>query len=153
MQGTYTIGSPQADFATLADFYASIDNCGIGGPVVAKLYPGTYSGFSFTQPFPGQSAVNTVTFESFSGNAADVIIEDANPAANTVTGAITLNGVSNLIFNKLTLKGKENATWSRGVCFTGKSCSNITISNCIINIADPTNYTNIAYAVTSVCIS
>lgn len=146
MQGTYTIGSPQADFATLADFYASIDNCGIGGPVVAKLYPGTYSGFSFTQPFPGQSAVNTVTFESFSGNAADVIIEDANTAANTVTGAITLNGVSNLIFNKLTLKGKENATWSRGVCFTGKSCSNITISNCIINIADPTNYTNIAYA-------
>lgn len=147
MQGTYTIGAPQADFVTLEDFYASIYNCGIGGPVVAKLHPGTYSDFVFTEAFPGQSATNTVTFESFTGNANDVIIIDDNATASNITGAITLNGVSDLIFNKLKLKGKENANWSRGVCFTGKSSSNIQITNCIIEVDEPAaNFTNIAYS-------
>lgn len=147
MNGTYTIGSPQADFATLDNFYESIYNCGIGGPVVAKLYPGTYSGLVFTENFPGQSDVNTVTFESFTNNAADVIIVDNNNVASTITGALTLNGVSNFIFNKLTFRGKQNGTWSRGICFTGRSCSNIRIIDCNIEVATPTsNFTQITYA-------
>lgn len=146
MQGSYSVGSPTADFATLNDFYASIENCGLGGPVVAKLMPGTYSGFTFNQQMPGQSAVNTLTFESYTGNPADVIIQDANTAANTVTGAITLTGVSHYFFNKLTLRGKRNSTWSRGVCFTGTSCSNIRITNCIIDIDTATTFTDIKFA-------
>lgn len=43
LSGTYSIGGAAADFATLTDAVASLNDCGVSGPVVFNVTPG--SGF------------------------------------------------------------------------------------------------------------
>lgn len=141
MGGVYTLGRSYADFPTLADLKDKLFYCGVDGPITINIYPGTYANFNFTQTdvFVGQSAINSITFQSLSGNAADVIIVDSN---STATGAITLNNTAFYNFNNLTIQGKTGSTYSRGVYISNVGSKYITISNCIINIEPTTAITN-----------
>ena len=134
LSGDLTIGGTGANFANINSFFTTLQNCGMNGPIVAKLAPGTYnsSDFYFNAQINGQSAVNTITFESATGNPADVIILDNG--TNASRGAVTFDGAKNINLNKLTLQGKTGSTWSRGVYFTGSACTNIKVTNCIINV-------------------
>lgn len=143
LSGPLNIGGANADFNTLEDFFITLANCGMNGPIIAKLASGTYSSsqFQFNSLFVGQSATNTITFEPQSGNAADVtIVDDQNVSGR---GAITINGTGHLTFNNLTIQGKTGGTWSMGVVFTGGICTNVKITNCIINISNSTTTSNL----------
>ncbi len=143
LNGNLTVGGTGANFTDITSFFATLKNCGMNGPIVAKLAPGTYnaSDFYFDSLANGQSAINTLTFESATGNAADVIIVDNG--TNNARGAVTFQGVSHFRLNKLTLQGKTGSTWSRGVYFNGGACSNIKITNCIINVDNSTSTSNL----------
>ena len=64
LSGTYSIGGATADFATLTDAVTSLNDCGVSGPVVFNVTPG--SGPFIEQliitEFVGASSTNTVTF-------------------------------------------------------------------------------------------
>lgn len=143
LSGSLTIGGTGANFADITSFFTTLENCGMNGPIVAKLAPGTYSSsyFYFNSLFNGQSATNTLTFESSSGNPADVIIVD--DGTNSSRGAVTFDGVKYFNLNKLTLQGKTGSTWSRGVFFTGNGNTNIKVTNCIINIDNSATTSNL----------
>lgn len=145
LSGPLTIGGTGANFANINSFFTTLQNCGMNGPIVAKLAPGTYSSsnFNFDSQFNGQSQTNTLTFESATGNPADVIIVD--DGTNSSRGAVTFNGVKHFGLNKLTLQGKTGSTWSRGVYLTGNGNINIKVTNCIINI-DNSNTTSNLYS-------
>lgn len=145
LSGPLTVGGTGANFSDINSFFTILRNCGMNGPIIAKLAPGTYSSsyFSFDSLFNGQSEINTLTFESSTGNPADVIIIDNGTNSNK--GAVTFNGVKHFNLNKLTLQGKTGSTWSRGVYFTGNGNTNIKITNCIINV-DNSNTTSNLYS-------
>ena len=147
LSGPLTIGGTGADFPSLEAFYTTLKNCGMNGAITARLAAGTYSSslFYFDSLFAGQSALNTITFESLTGNPADVIIND--DGTNASRGAVTFNGLVNGIghmrFKNLTIQGKTGGTWSRGVYITGRNVTNIKIENCIINLDTPTSTSNL----------
>lgn len=147
LTGPLTIGGTGADFPSLTDFFITLENCGMNGPIIAKLASGNYSSnlFFFNTLFAGQSATNTITFESQTGNPADVtIIDDSNLASRgAITFDGTINGIGHMRFKNLTIQGKTGSTNSRGIYITGKNVTNIKIEKCIINIDTPASTSNL----------
>lgn len=77
LAGTYTIGGADPDYATIALAIADLEEFGLAGSVVFNFRNGTHTAQSFTlTQVPGQAPTNTITFQSESGNAADVVIAD-----------------------------------------------------------------------------
>lgn len=74
LSGSFIIGnSTSADFTTISDAVAAMNQYGICGPVVFNIEPGTYSGnYTLSSSISGVSAINTVTFRSATGDTADV---------------------------------------------------------------------------------
>ncbi len=129
LSGTYTIGGSSADFATINDALIALQNCGVSGPVTFNINSGTYTEQIELFEYTGVSAMNTVTFRSASGNAADVTIQHA---ASSVTDNFTLriNGADHIQFRDLSLKG-NGTVYARVVEFLNDADSN-TIEDCII---------------------
>lgn len=90
LNGTYTVGGGGIYPTTVSAVNAVVSQ-GVSGPVIFDILPGNYNDIISINSIPGTSSINTVTFQSQTGNASDVIIN----------GAI-LNSRF-LIFKKLTL--------------------------------------------------
>ena len=131
LSGQYTVGGTNPDFETIEDVKRSLEFCGLGGPVVFNLRPGTYQDFDFLENYIGQSETNTITFKG--ENRDNVIVVNNNTDAGTNTfGAVTLVNVKNFIFRDLTIQGKNSATASRGVLVRGNGSTNILFDGCKI---------------------
>jgi parallel beta-helix repeat protein len=123
LAGTFTLGDASSDFPDFATLQTILGNVGICGPTVIKIKSGTYNQQFDIQSILGLSAVNTLTFESFTGNAADVKIQfsSTGTADNFV---IKLNGVSYVTFKNLTLNAK-GASYATVVEIVGGSHYNV----------------------------
>jgi len=130
LQGHYTVGGTNPDFPDLAAVKVALDYCGLGGPAVFHLRPGTYSGFDFTENYIGQSSVNTVTFQGDDANSVILVNNNVDAGAN-IFGAVTLVNVKDFVFRNLTIQGNDT-TVSRGVVVRGAGSRNILFDNCII---------------------
>lgn len=72
--GNYTIGAGEgADYATFADAVKAIGDA-VEGPVKFSVQAGTYAEQVILKNIAGTSAENTITFESATGNADDVVL-------------------------------------------------------------------------------
>ena len=128
--GTYTINSTQVtggtNYQSFNDAVGAI-TCGIAGPVVFNVVPGTgpyNEQFSISQ-VPGASAVNTITFN---GNN-DTLQYNAVSAAKHI---IQLNGADHIIIKKLNILS-TNATYGWGVHMLNGADSN-RIDSCTIDM-------------------
>ena len=65
--GTYTVGSPGADFPTVEEALAALEFYGVGGPVQFDLAPGTYTQRIRIRSFRGASAEARVVFMASQG--------------------------------------------------------------------------------------
>ncbi len=102
LSGIYTIGSG-GDFTTIAEAINNLYLGGVSGAVTFKLLNGTYTEqINLDGAISGSSATNTVTFESYSGNAADVVVTytASDSASNYV---LRISGAEHLKFKNLTL--------------------------------------------------
>ncbi|MBR4648284.1 MAG: T9SS type A sorting domain-containing protein [Bacteroidales bacterium] len=131
LRGDYTVGGTNPDFANMQAVKEALDFCGLGGPVVFHLRPGTYTDFDFDVNYIGQSAVNTITFQGDDVNTVIVTNNQTDAGANTF-GAVTLVNVKDYIFKNLTIQGNETATPSRGVVVRGNGSTNILFEGCKI---------------------
>ena len=147
LQGNYTVGGTNPDFADMNAVKEALEFCGLGGPAVFHLRPGTYTDFDFDENYIGQSAVNTITFQGDDVNSVIVVNNNADAGANTF-GAVTLVNVKDYIFKNLTIQGNENATASRGVVVRGNGSTNILFDGCKI-----TAHNTHSTAVTSCAVS
>lgn len=141
--GTYTIdnslptswpGPPGSNFNS---FNAAVSamSCGITGPVVFNVRPGSTSGVYNEQvsiPYiKNTSAINTVTFQSESGDAASINLTFASSTAPT-NYTLRLDSVRYVTFRNLTITA-SNTSFGRAIEFA-KAASYNTIRNCIVNV-------------------
>ncbi len=141
--GTYTIGGPSGNFASISDAVNTMNNCGINGAVVFNIVPGTYYG-SFNLPtVAGSSPINTITFASATGLPADVtIIQDtATTAANRsqftfgVAGKVTISGIT---FTRTVVPGVL------GGCINFGNTTQGEVLNCVFNdLVESTSSVNV----------
>ncbi len=128
LSGTYTVGNSASDYNTLNDALTALLNCGINGPVVFKIKPGIYQ--QFTIPIiPGTSAVNTITFESESGNNNDVKIIYAASNA-TDNWVIRIDGAEYIKIKNISVQA-QGTTYGNGIELMNAASHN-TIEGCKI---------------------
>lgn len=132
-EGSYTVGGSAADFTDLSSLALLLNNlnCGIEGPVVFRIQPGIYEEQFSLPDVTGSSAANTITFESATGNAEDVVIRSQ---LNTIKNhyVVRLAGTRFTQFNNLTLENPAK-NYATGV-HLANGTDHISIRNCIINM-------------------
>ncbi|HBG70972.1 MAG: hypothetical protein A2W93_03280 [Bacteroidetes bacterium GWF2_43_63] len=119
LAGTFTVGAPGNDFLSISQASEVLQLCGISAPVVFEIAPGEYEEQIEIYSVNGSSAVNTITFTSSTGNAADVVMKYTADATgnNYVTRII---GADNMIFSDFTMQS-TGGTYSRVLDITGST--------------------------------
>jgi len=130
LSGNYTIGSSGADYLTIDNAIQSLTNCGINGPVVFNIQPGTYNEQLNIPPITGASATNTITFKSINNDSSSVIITFA-PNSSTSNFVIRLNGADYLRFKHLSIINSTQSTLGRVVEITNQANFNEFTNNVI----------------------
>jgi len=128
MSGTYTIGASGANYKTFKDAVAAISK-GICGPVVFNVKNGTYTEQVSITKIPGSSPVNTVTFQSASGDSTKVLLEQSTTSASSFNAILYLDSTQWLIFKQITLE-LTGTTSYYGACIEVENSYNNTITNC-----------------------
>lgn len=128
LNGTYTIGGSNPDFATFKNATDALETKGICGPVVFKVADGTYYEAVVIPKTNGVSISNPITFESLSKDSSKVSI------SNTYESCLTIKSdyvnIRNLGFRS-TSTGTPLGTPAIQL---GDSIKNTVISNCDVYV-------------------
>jgi hypothetical protein len=105
LSGTYTInpsGSGSTNYTSMNAAIQALVSCGVTAPVVFNIATGTYNQqIDLPGGIDGISSINSVTFQSATGNASNVVYTfGASSSANNFT--LRLNGASFYKFRNLT---------------------------------------------------
>jgi hypothetical protein len=137
--GTYTVNgtlpASGTNFQTFAAAVAAM-NCGISGPVIFNVAPGTYNEQVVIPQILNSSSVNTV---HFNGNGAVLL---SSPSVSTSRTGITLNGADFVTLDSLTVN-VSGGTYGWGILLTGGADNN-RITNCTINTSISSTSSNYA---------
>ncbi|MBE0646012.1 MAG: hypothetical protein IH600_18160 [Bacteroidetes bacterium] len=102
ISGTFTIGGASPDFANIASAVNALNQFGLCGPAVFNIRSGNYNEQFSLGAIPGSSAVNTVTFQSQTGNRGDVNITSGAATGTTNNYVVQLKGADYIRFKNLT---------------------------------------------------
>jgi hypothetical protein len=112
MSGTFLIGSSSsADYATITAAVSDLNNNGVCGPVVFNIESGTYNEQIIISEINGASSVNTITFQSLSGDSSTVNITQASSTSSANNYTVKLDGADYLIFRNLTFSRTGGDTY------------------------------------------
>ncbi len=140
LSGTYTIG-PSGNYTSFNQAIDSLNICGISGPVIFNVAPGTYNENIVLVDIMGSSATNTITFD---GSNASLVEITHTSAVDEPT--IYFNGADHVIIKNMTVSNNSTGDgW--GILLQNSSDSN-TIDACHINMPITTT-TDIIGIVTS----
>lgn len=129
MKGSYTIGSSaEADFKTVQAAVDAMGVLGIEGNVVFNIASGTYNEKVTLSPVLGTSADATITFQSETGNAADVVFQ--NDDTSDTEGVWTLDGADYFTLKNITIQ-TEKTGYASNVVLKNQS-EHITIDGCVL---------------------
>ncbi len=103
------------DYSNLNSAVNDLVNAGVSGPVVFDIISGTYTEQLSIPEIAGTSTINSITFQSQSGNASDVIIQFQPTSSDNYV--INLNGTDNLRLKNLTLQSITDPTYRRVILF------------------------------------
>lgn len=146
--GTYTIGGTSPNFP---DFSSAVNalSCGITGPVVFNVRPGTYNErFTINNP-KNTSPINTITFKSENNDSSSVILNSTGVSSNTTRNVVRLNRSSNIIFSKLTVRNLSNSVIGSSVFQITSDAKNIILENCRILMSGTSTSPNLYVVTTS----
>ena len=123
--GTFTIGGTSPDFNTFTDAVNALSRSGLCGPIVFNVRDGVYYESLTFNAVASSSAVNTITFQSQSGDSSKVILYSPYYGSE-----ITLNGASNFIFKQFSIVDSGYAY--NGNIYLNNGCTNNTITHCLV---------------------
>ena len=103
LSGTYTIGITSADYTSFNAAVTDLITKGVGGPVVFSVASGTYTEQVIIPAITGVSAVNTITFQSATGDSTDVILTYASTDQNN-NYTLKFDSAYYVIFKGITLQ-------------------------------------------------
>ncbi len=147
ISGTKTVGASGADYTTLTDAIAALNNAELNGALTILInadYANTGETFPITiEANSGSSATNTISIKpagsttpSFSGSSASSIIKINGADYVTIDGsntALSPNGTD----KSLTISNTSTATSTAAIWVvslgTGAGSTNVTIKNCNIS--------------------
>ena len=138
LSGTKTIGSG-GDYTTISDAITALHTNGISGSVTFNILSGTYDenliiNFSIT----GSTALDTVLFQSSTGNVSDVTLQFSGTASPH--DLLTVENTANISFKNLTFQYTGSTTT---LLSFGGTLNNINFINNIFNGDSPSNYNNL----------
>ncbi|RKZ28852.1 hypothetical protein DRQ36_09820, partial [bacterium] len=140
LTGTFTIGGASPDYATFTDAVSALVQYGVCGPVIFNARDGTYNERIEIPELDGASAVNTVTFQSESGDSSLVIMtQEATGVANNYT--VRFSGADYITIQKMTLEATDNI-YCHVIEFDDTSCNNQILNNQIFGHASTSISTN-----------
>lgn len=147
LNGVYTINSGGGgDFLTIGAAVAAMTSCGITGPVVFNVAPGTgpYVERVVIPAISGASAVNTITFN---GNGNTI---EHTTSVSADRAAILLNGADHVTINNFVIDVDNGpvANYGWGVHLTNQADNN-TVSGCTIHCFPNATVANFAGIVAS----
>ncbi len=123
--GTYTIGTgPADDFASFDSVATLLNGCGISGPVIFNVQPGSYTDKLHLQFVPGVTSTNTITFNGTGGS--DSLIYNGQ----SFQTAVLIEGTSYVTLNDMTIVNPNSAE-AFGILLKDNSDS-VTINNSTI---------------------
>jgi hypothetical protein len=125
--GTYTIGGASPDYATFTAAVNDLVQNGICGPVIFNVRNGNYNANLDLGPISGTSSVNTITFQSESGNKASVNVSFA-ATATTNNFLVRFAGANFITLRNMTFTA-TSPSFGRVLEFSGAS-SDILVENC-----------------------
>jgi len=139
LSGTYTLGGQNADYSNFSELFDALNHCGLSGSTTIKVNPGVYNEMLyFSDEILGIDSLRTLTIESSTNNASDVVIE-RELQSNSI---IEFNRSKYITIKNITAKGTGQ---SNGNCILISNLSkNITIDGCNIELE---NSTSTAYAI------
>ena len=116
ISGAYTVGAG-GDYSSLSAASRDMENYGISGAVTYNMLPGVYTDqVNFGNVF-GASATNTITVQSSTGNASDVVWQPPN--SNYY--AFKLNGSSYVTIKNMTFNTSANIYGSKALDISNSS--------------------------------
>ena len=139
LSGTYHIGAFPAEFFSFTDAIAALSSCGgISGPVDFLVDTGSYKERIVIPPVTGASSVNTVTFESLSGDSSDTRLWNYSSTTNSSNYTIKLNGADHIIFKRLKIETvnpthNPHGTYGRNVLLTNGATNNTFTGNMFVS--------------------
>ncbi|MEJ2636552.1 MAG: FG-GAP-like repeat-containing protein [Calditrichia bacterium] len=137
MAGSYTIG--ETEYPTIASAVADIELKGVSAPVTFNIVPGIYNEQVEMVSIAGASPQNRITFQSSSGNPADVNMAYGSGGVED-NYVFRLWGADNIEIKNMTLSGLETL-YARVLELWGCADS-ILIQNNVFNGAPATDAQN-----------
>ena len=129
LAGTYTIGGSSPDYADFSDAAAALNQLGISAPVTFNVRAGTYNDQFSLSDINGADAVNTITFQSETGDSTSV--ELTFSSSQTFNYLAELVGTDYITFRNMTFS-VQNASYSVIFRLAG-GIDGLTIKNCVMN--------------------
>jgi bacillolysin len=107
LSGTYTIGGTSPDYSTFKLAVSALKSKGVCGPVIFNIRDGSYNEVVRIGYISGAKSVNTITFQSESGDSSKVILY-----SSTTTGSyvLDLDSASWITVSKLTIRRSYSGT-------------------------------------------
>ncbi|MGB3799239.1 MAG: right-handed parallel beta-helix repeat-containing protein, partial [Lewinella sp.] len=143
LQGTYTIGGNDPDYATIGAAINDLASFGVSGPVVFSIRRGRYAEQLKLGKVSGASSTNTITFKSQSWNPESVEISYA-AAKSSADFVLLLHGAEHYRIYNLTIRA-AGTDYMRAVAVSGKVSDLLLSGNRLIS--PPSRMDDVAKAV------
>lgn len=145
LTGTYTIsltGSP--DFGNFSSAVSALISRGVCGPVVFNVANGIYNDYLTIPQITGTSSVNTVTFQSTSGDSSLCVLQRATTTSSP-NAVIWMQGGDWFTFKGMTIRSVGSSTYGYPLYIYGTNAStlnstNNTFKNCVIRNGGTSSY-------------
>ena len=137
MAGTFTIGGASPSYPNFSSAVAALNTNGLCGPVVFNVRSGAYNEQVNLGTISGASATNTITFQSETGNRADVTLSYAATTSAAGSATVLFNGTDFATFRNMTIVS-TGASYGYTLYFQS-GCDYNRIINCNIRTVNSTS--------------
>ncbi|MCK4664138.1 MAG: T9SS type A sorting domain-containing protein [Bacteroidales bacterium] len=111
LSGDYTIGGGTPDYNTFNEAVADLELNGISGAVIFNIETGTYNEQLTIPKIEGSSSVNTITFQSVTGDSTDVVLEYASTSVDS-NYTLKFDTCSYVNFKKMTINSQGTINYN-----------------------------------------
>ncbi len=133
LSGAYTLGGTSSDFPNFDSLATFLSNCGVSGPVVIKVAPGTYREQFTLGNIAGVSPTNTIVIDG-----GDSSLTRLTHDGSTSNATVAFNSTSYVSLRNITLENTKSSTDAWVVHL--RNTDYIVIDSCLIE--QPVNITS-----------
>ncbi len=133
LSGAYTLGGASSDFPNFDSLATLLSNCGISGPVIIKVAPGTYREQFTLGNIAGLSPTNTIVIDGGDSSLARLTHD-----GSTSNATVAFNSTSYVSLRNMTLENTKSSTDAWVVHL--QNTDYIVIDSCLIE--QPVNTTS-----------